>query len=89
MVAELIVAGDLNGDLLRTGGVAVAMLGFRTSLHTFSVTESVFIAFYFIILEGKSFSQQGQWPLFTVTTVNDGPFKFFLTTLSTMSVTCR
>ena len=35
MVAELIVEGDLNGDLLRTGGVAVAMLGFRTSLHTF------------------------------------------------------
>ena len=33
--AELIVAGDFNGDLLRMGKVAVAMLGFRTSLHTF------------------------------------------------------
>ena len=35
MAAELVVAGDLNRDLLRTGRVAVAMLGFRTSLHTF------------------------------------------------------
>ena len=35
MVAEMIVAGDLNGDLLRMGGVVVAMLGVRTSLHTF------------------------------------------------------
>ena len=34
-MADLIVAGDLNGELLRTGGVAVAMLGFRTSLHNF------------------------------------------------------
>ena len=33
MVAELIVAGDLNRDLLRTGRVAVEMLGFRASLH--------------------------------------------------------
>ena len=36
MVTELIVAGDLYRDLLRTGGVAVAMLGFRTSPHIFS-----------------------------------------------------
>ena len=35
MVAELIVAGDINRDLLRTGRVAVAMFGFRKSLHTF------------------------------------------------------
>ena len=35
VVAELIVARDLNGGLLRTGRVAVAMLGFRTSMHTF------------------------------------------------------
>ena len=35
MVAELIVAGDLNRDLLITGRMAVAMLVFRTSLHTF------------------------------------------------------
>ena len=27
--------------------------------------------FYFIILEGKFFSQQGQWPFFTVNTVDD------------------
>ena len=37
MVAEMIVAGDINGDLLRMGRVAVAMLGFRKSLHTFSL----------------------------------------------------
>ena len=36
MVAELIFAGDINRDLLRTGEVAVAMLGFRTYPHTFS-----------------------------------------------------
>ena len=36
MVTELIVMGDLNGDFLRTSRVAVAMLGFRTSLHTLS-----------------------------------------------------
>ena len=36
MVAELIFAGDLNRDLWRTGGVAVSVLGFRTSLHTTS-----------------------------------------------------
>ena len=35
MVIDLIVAGDINEDLLRTGGVAVAMLGFRKSPHTF------------------------------------------------------
>ena len=33
MVAKLVVAGDLNMDLLRTGKVVVAMLGFRTSSH--------------------------------------------------------
>ena len=37
MVADLIVAEDLNRDLLKTGRVAVAMLGFRTSSHTFSL----------------------------------------------------
>ena len=36
MVVKLIVAVDINRDLPRTGRVAVAMLGFRTSLHTFS-----------------------------------------------------
>ena len=35
MVAELIVAGYINKDLLRKGRVALAMLGFRTSPHTF------------------------------------------------------
>ena len=41
MVAELIVAVDLNGELRRTGGVAVSMLGFRTSPHTISCDGSV------------------------------------------------
>ena len=37
MVEDMIVAGDLNGDLLRMVRVAVAMLGFRKSLHNFSL----------------------------------------------------
>ena len=49
MVADLIVAGDLNRDLLRTGGVAVAMLGFRTSPNTFPVTESVLMYDHFLV----------------------------------------
>ena len=36
MVEKLVVAGDLNMDLLRTGKVAVEMLVFRTFPHTFS-----------------------------------------------------
>ena len=35
MVADLLVAGDLNGEILRTVGVTVAMLGFRKTLHSF------------------------------------------------------
>ena len=35
MVAQLIVAGHMNRDLLRMGRVLVAMFGFRTSSHTF------------------------------------------------------
>ena len=34
MVVELIFAGYLNRGLQRTGGVAVAILGFRISTHT-------------------------------------------------------
>ena len=41
MVAELVVAGDLNGDLLRTGRVAVAMFGFRTSMNTSPLRRGV------------------------------------------------
>ena len=37
MMAELIVAGDLNRDHLRMVRVVVEMLGFRTSPHTFSL----------------------------------------------------
>ena len=37
MVAEMIVVGDVNRGLLRTGRVAVAMFGFRSFLHTFSL----------------------------------------------------
>ena len=49
MVAELIVAGDINRDLLRTGRVAVAMLGLWKSLHTFSAKESVLMYDHFIV----------------------------------------
>ena len=41
------------------------------------------IAFYFIIPEGKFFSQQGQWPFFTVNTVDDGVFNYFFDNLIT------
>ena len=37
MVADLIFAGYLNRDLLIMGRVLVALFGFRTSLHTFSL----------------------------------------------------
>ena len=36
ILAELIFARYLNGDLHRTGGVVVTMLDFRTSTHTTS-----------------------------------------------------
>ena len=46
------------------------------------------IVFYFIILEDKSFFQQGQWRLFAVNTIEDWFFMNLLITLSPMSATC-
>ena len=41
---------------------------------SFIIRIWVCIAFYFIILEGKFFSHQGQWLFVTVNSVNDGIF---------------
>ena len=49
----------------------------------------VSIVFYFIILEGRSFFQQGQWRFFAFNTIEDWFFMNFLMTLSPMSATCR
>ena len=45
MVAELIVAGDLNGGLLRTGNVGLQEI----STHFFPVTESVLMYDHFLV----------------------------------------
>ena len=50
--------------------------------------EFEFALFLFYYPCRKGFFQQGQWPLFTVNTVNDGFFIIFLTALSPMSMTC-
>ena len=50
MVAELIVAGDLNRDLMRTGRVAVAEFELQDiSAHFSPVTESVLMYDHFIV----------------------------------------
>ena len=41
------------------------------------------LLFNFIILEGKFFSQQGEWPFFTVNTIDDGFFMDFFDNLIT------
>ena len=41
------------------------------------------LPFYFIILKGKFFFQQGQWRFFTVNTVDDGFFMNFFDNLIT------
>ena len=50
MVAELIVAGDLNRDLLITGRVAMAKFGLQEiSPHFFPVTDSVLMYEHFLV----------------------------------------
>ena len=50
MVAELIVAGDLNRGLLRTGGVVGGNVGLQDiSSHFFPMTESVLMYDHFLV----------------------------------------